>query len=127
MGSLTRYPNFFRFPWVPRSHAQLAWRLLDVSLLLYRPCREQNGAFPVKVLESLQFGVPLVATKVPKTADLEPYFPRSPFSDQLQRFACEQSRRNPQEIQSAFSHFSREMDPRLHLARVAEILKGASI
>jgi glycosyltransferase involved in cell wall biosynthesis len=117
-----KYPNFHSLPWVPREEVASAWRLLDVSLLLYRPCRLTDGAFPVKVLESLHFGVPCVATSVPKTSSLEGFFPRTSFPSRLRPLAVQSSAVSPTRLNQLYAHFAYEMDPKLHLARVAEAL-----
>lgn len=115
-------PNFVYIPWMPRSKTASAWRLLDVSLLLYRPSESQAGAFPVKVLESLYFGVGCVATQVPKTEDLGGFFPRSPFIDELRALAEIEARKDSAALLPAYLHFSWEMNPKLHLIRAVERL-----
>lgn len=115
-------PNFIYIPWMPRSQTASAWRLLDVSLLLYRPSPSQAGAFPVKVLESLYFGVPCVATQVPKTEDLGRFFPRSSFIDELKALAEVEARKDSAALLPAYLHFSWEMNPKLHLTKAVEHL-----
>lgn len=119
-----KYPNFFHLAWMPRACVASAWKLLDVTLLLYRPCREQDGAFATKVLESSYFGVPCVATRVPKTEELEGFFPRAETGEKLVPLAIETSQMSETRLREIYSHFAVEMHPKLHLARVAEALSG---
>jgi glycosyltransferase involved in cell wall biosynthesis len=120
-----RHPNFWHVPWNARSQTGAAWRLLDLSLLFYRPNRDQDGAFPTKVLESLHFGVPCIATQVPKTENLEGRFPRSPFADVLKGMVADAMAMGEEQLKAEYLHFAYEMNPRLHLARVAESLQMA--
>ncbi len=91
-----------------------------MSLLLYRPSRISDGAFPTKILESLHFGVPCVATSVPKTSSLEGIIPRSSFSVQLKKMALEASHAPVAQVEALYEKFAYEMNPKLHLAKVAE-------
>jgi glycosyltransferase involved in cell wall biosynthesis len=120
-----KYPNFLYVPWNARSQTVAAWRLLDLSLLFYRPHRDQDGAFATKVLESLHFGVPCIATQVAKTENLEGRFPRSPFADVLKGMVAEALAMGEEQLKAEYLHFAYEMNPRLHLARVAECLQQA--
>jgi len=116
-----KYSNFYHRPWIPRVKLASAWRSLDVNLMLYRPCRGNSGAFPVKVLEALYFGVPSVATRVPKTSSLEGIIPLSSFPDEIKKMAqaeAEQKRDRSRVFESLFY----EMHPKVHLAKVAELL-----
>jgi hypothetical protein len=102
------------------------WKRLDLQLLLYRSARVNDGAFPTKILESLHVGVTTLATAVPKTSSLEGVVAQSPFPEQLKRMVEVVGK--PQEsgrLKELYQYFKTEMDPRLHLARVAEFLTGA--
>lgn len=79
---LSSVGNFRRLAWVPRESTPSLWRSLDASLLTYRENTSQDGAFAVKALESLHFGVPTAATSVAKTADLRDFLPRFASLDQ---------------------------------------------
>ena len=122
---LSRYPNLHYLPWVPRERLAGLWRLLNVSLLLYRPFARIDGAFAVKALESLHFGVPCVATPVPKTEDLGRFFPRAPFPEAIGESALQLARQPAENWDEAYRYFLREMHPKLHLIRVAEQLQRA--
>lgn len=115
--------NFHYFPWVPRNQVASVWKKLSLTLLFYRPNRTQDGAFPVKIVEALRFGVPGIATAVPKTADLEGFFPRSSELDEL-KTSVEKALEIPaKELGAFYQRFSQEMDPRFHLSRVAQWLE----
>lgn len=119
---LRGYRNFCHLPWVPRASVASAWRLLDVTLLPYKEFREQDGAFATKALESLHFGVPVLATKVAKTEDLAPWFPRESSPAALAGRLDEVAAMGDAKLGEAYAHFAYEMHPKLHLARVAEAL-----
>ncbi|MBI4406186.1 MAG: glycosyltransferase, partial [Deltaproteobacteria bacterium] len=123
LARLRQYPNFISYPWVPRDQVWSAWRALDVSLLLYRPCRSQDGAFPVKILESFFCGIPCVCTAVPKTLDLDGMVPRSPFPEHLKKLAEQASQWNPLSVANRYHHFAYLMSPKYHLAKIAEQLQ----
>lgn len=119
-----KYSNFFYHPWVPREQIASAWKLIDVSLLLYRSYRPQDGAFAIKVLESVYFGAPCVGTQVPKTEDMGQFFPRSPFAETLKQEAIKVSSMNPEKVREIYQHFACEMNPKVYLTRVAASLSG---
>lgn len=119
---LKRYPNFVSFSWADRRLVAAAWKKLSLCLLFYRPNRGQDGAFPVKVLESLYFGVPSIGTRVPKTSGLEGVCPRSPFGEQLKMLVPSALTQSPSHLQHLYERFSLEMDPRFHLSQVASWL-----
>lgn len=115
-----RYPNFHYLGWTTREKVADVWKLLSVSLLLYRPSRISDGAFPTKILESLHFGVPCVATQVPKTSGLEGIIPRSSFASKLKKMAIEVSHSPVAQVEAFYEKFAYEMHPKLHLAKIAE-------
>jgi glycosyltransferase involved in cell wall biosynthesis len=119
---LKRYPNFLYTPWVDRSKLAAVWSKLAVTLLFYRPNRTQEGAFPVKVLESLRFGVPCIATAVPKTEGLEGVFPRSSIVHTLRESLQQALNISPEQCRSLYKKFAAQMDPKHHLSYVAECL-----
>lgn len=123
---LSKFPNFHYEPWATRSQVAAAWKCLEVSLLLYRPCLNQDGAFPVKVLESLYFGVPCVGTKVPKTRDLDGMFPLSPFPDQLKKMAVEAANlalQDPATLRANYLQLAARMNPTNYLVQIAQWLR----
>lgn len=116
---LKKYPNFHHHDWIPREKISSCWQLLDVNLMLYRDCRANSGAYPVKVLESMYFGVPSVATRVPKTTSLEGIIPLSSNPEELIYLAKAEAilRKDQSRV---FESLYYEMHPKVHLARVAE-------
>lgn len=118
-----RHANFLHLPWAERSQLAGVWKRLSLSLLFYRPNRTQDGAFPVKVLESLRFGVPCLSTATHKTADLEGLFPRSSIIQTLKASVPEAMALKGAPCQALFRKLSVEMHPKLHLSKVAEWLK----
>jgi glycosyltransferase involved in cell wall biosynthesis len=121
------YRNFVRIPWSKRDAVASVWKTLDVTLLFYRPFRAQDGAFPVKVLESLYFGVPCVATQTPKTRDLKGFFPVSPFADRLKTLATNLGETEElNRLKGIYSHFASRMHPMQHLANVVSWLQSPS-
>lgn len=121
---LKSYPNFLHFDWLPPEKLAGLWKKVDVTILPYRQGWMNDGAFPVKILESFYFGVPVVATCVPKTSSLEGTVPRENFPD-LFLAACEREREKGKErCKRLFEQFSLEMSPELHLIRVAEHLQS---
>lgn len=119
-----RYPNFLFLPWAPRAETAGAWASINVSLLLYRTLRTQDGAFAVKAVESLHFGAPSVGTQVPKTEDVGSYFPMSPFVETIKRNALDTAAVGSERITRAHEFFAFETHPRLYLARAAQWLRG---
>lgn len=118
---LQAHSNFFYRDWMPREKLSSLWKLLDVNLMLYRDCRANSGAFPVKILEAMYFGVPSVATQVPKTSSLEGVIPMSNSFQELSHLAkAEAILRKDQS--TLFESLYYEMHPKVHLARVAERL-----
>jgi glycosyltransferase involved in cell wall biosynthesis len=122
---LSQYPNFVAYRWVPRESIAPIWKSLNVGLLLYRPVPEQSGAFPTKVIEAAYFGVPCVATKVPKTQDLEGMFPRTSLPDEIVQIAAKLAEGSEQDLQKIYSRLYVDLHPKLHLSRVAERLRAS--
>jgi len=118
-----RYPNFHYFPWVPRDQVAAVWRKIQLTLLFYLPNPTQDGAFPVKIVEGLKFGVPCIATAVPKTADLEGIFPRSNDREALVASVGKALSLSSAELSGYYERFQAEMNPTRHLTRVAQWLK----
>lgn len=118
---LQSFPNFHYRSWIPRERLSSFWQLLDVNLMFYRDVRANSGAFPVKVLEAMYFGVPSVATKVPKTSSLEGIIPLSSDPEELIYLAKAEAffKKDQSKV---FESLYYEMHPKVHLARVAEIL-----
>lgn len=123
MRTWEEYKNFVYVPWIPRAQVGAVWRKLNLNLMLYRPDPASHGAFPIKFLEALYYGVPSVATEVPKTTSLVGVVPQSVFPEQLKSLAIEQSQESSVPLKSLFDQFSSEMNPKLHLVRVAESLR----
>lgn len=119
---LSQYENFIYFPWLKRSQIAPLWKNIHLNLLFYRPFLAQDGAFPTKILEAMHFGVPSIATKVPKTEDLAPFCSRSSFPDELKRFAIDLLGKQTAILEEAYAKLLFEMHPKVHLARVAEAL-----
>jgi hypothetical protein len=115
-----RYPNFHYFPWVPRAQVAAVWKRIRVTLLFYRQNPTQDGAFPVKVVESLRFGVPCIATKVPKTQDLEGVFPRGETFEELVACLNQAMAMKKEQLEPLYAHFAAEMEPRSHLSKVLQ-------
>ncbi len=115
--------NFTYHPWAPREKLGAAWNSLNLTLLLYHLQRTQDGAFPVKVLESLAFGVPCVATHVPKTDDLEGFVPRSSFPEKLFALAEKEIEKPREDVKRAFAHFQAHMRPENQILAAAPILE----
>ena len=120
---LERLSQFRHFAWVPRSQVSSLWRKLNLTLLLYRPFRAQEGAFPVKVLESLYFNVPCISTAVAKTEDLRGIFPQSSLPSELILLA-EKMILSPPNLESAYRDLSIRMSPYFHLSEVAKRLRS---
>jgi len=121
------FSNFVRLPWVPRTQVGEAWKLLHATLLLYRPHRTQEGAFPTKVLESTYFGVPCVASRVNKTLDLEGVFPRTAYPDLIVPMAEKVMEMGEARVREIYTALAAKTDPRRYLARAAGLLSGAEI
>jgi glycosyltransferase involved in cell wall biosynthesis len=118
---LQRYRNFFHRSWVPRQQLFSVWQSLSVNLMLYRSCRGNAGAFPVKYLESLQFRVPSVATRISKTEGLDKWIPLSSDPQELIKLATEEAQ-TERDLSQVFEEFFFEMHPKIHLAKIAEAL-----
>ncbi len=118
-----KYPNFCHLPWVERSQVGNVWKSLEVALLLYKPRSTQDGAFPTKVVEATYFGVPSVGTRVPKTQDLEGFFPRSTFPEDLFRQAVLVTGMDPNKLASIHRRLKEATDPVSHLCVTAEQLQ----
>lgn len=121
---LRAYRNFWYAPWVPRAQVAQLWASLKITLLLYRPCLDQNGAFPTKVIESLHFGIPCIATRVSKTLDLEGLVPRIQYPQDFSHAIVEALALSPERIRSISQHLSSLTDPKLYLGRVARWLQA---
>ncbi len=119
-----QYKNFHYFPWVPRNQVASVWKQIHLTLLFYLPNPTQDGAFPVKIVESVKFGVPCLATRVPKTADLEGVFPRSSDREELKSLVEKALAIPPSDLQGLHDRFSKDTDPREHLIKVAEWLQN---
>lgn len=117
-----RLPNFRRIPWAPRDRVPELWRSLDAALLLYRSERTQDGAFPVKIVESLHFGVPAAATRVPKTIDLEGIVPRLEGTSQWLQWIDRAAAGKIRVDEKTASFLRRSVDPARQLEMVAERL-----
>jgi len=124
MKRLSRYPNFIYIPWMPRAEVAGLWKSLDLSLLLYRPYPQNCGAFPVKVLDSFHFGVPCVATRVPKTMDLASLIPLSSVPSDLRGLALEAVAMPESRKQEILRELSAGMDPAHHLDRISTALNA---
>lgn len=122
---LKNYTNFLTVPWGSRATLAGIWGKIKVSLLLYRSHPSQDGAFPVKIVEGLKFGVPAVGTQVNKTRDISDFFPCTSFADQLVEMAVKTAGMPVENIQKAFVHFRDATDPRLQLSTVAERLSAS--
>jgi len=121
--ALSRFPNFKFLPWIERSQVSSYWKLLDVCLLLYRPQRAQLGSFATKALESLYYGVPIVAVDEPKTEVLGHYFPVTSDSSELMEAAVKLGTEGSPHLEAAFEYLVYEMHPKRHLAQVVKWLE----
>lgn len=121
------YRNFLHLGWVPREKVGSIWRCLDVNLLLYRPERSSHGAFPVKLIEALHYGIPTLATRVPKTSSLEGLLPRLFFKEEFKSQGIKAATLATENLENVKSHFFREMNPKFHLIRAAEFLMNTSV
>ncbi len=115
-----RYKNFIYFPWVPRAQLGALWKKINLNLMLYRPESTSHGAFPVKFLEALYYRVPSITTCVPKTSSLEGAIPRFLFPEQLKSEAVKEALNSSQLLDFLYERFSFEMNPKIHLIRIAE-------
>jgi len=118
---LEKNSNFIYRSWIPRQQLASVWQLLDVNLMLYRPCRSNAGAYPVKFLESLYFGVPSVGTQVPKTSSLEGIIPLSSSVEELRYFSKAEAHLK-KDRDRVFQSLFYEMHPKIYLSKVAEDL-----
>jgi len=118
---LKEFSNFCHREWIPREKLSSVWQLLDVNLMFYRDSRANSGAYPVKVLESMYFGVPSVATRVPKTSSLEGIIPLSSDPEELINLARAEAILKKDQSK-VFESLFYEMHPKVYLARVAEAL-----
>lgn len=122
--ALGDYSNFHYRPWIPREALASIWLKLQCNLMLYKDSIENRGAYPIKILESLFFGVPSVATRVPKTSSLEGICPVESNPKKLVDSAL--SVASCPGIQArSFERLFYEMHPKVHLARIAEALQGS--
>lgn len=119
-----KYKNFYYIPWVLRSQVGAVWKKIDLNLMLYRPASTTDGAFPVKFLEALYFGVPSVTTAVPKTSSLEGVIPRLMFPEQFKTEVPKIIKTPKHSMNELYKQFSREMCPKMHLIQVAEMCKS---
>ncbi len=113
-----KYPNFHYFPWVPRKHLASVWKLLSVSLLFYRENASQDGAFPVKLVESLRFGIPCVATRVVKTSELEGMVVRGSRFAELQAAIEGALQLDAATLEKQYEALQKKTDPAHHLAQI---------
>jgi glycosyltransferase involved in cell wall biosynthesis len=121
---LKKYSNFIYHPHLSRDKLASVWPTLSLNLMLYKACRENAGAFPVKTLEAAYFNVPSIATKIPKTEGLEnKIFCSSDRRELLEFAAKELSEQKSQK--DLFDYLFYEMHPKMHLAKVAERLNQA--
>ena len=123
MENWKHHKNFFSVGWMPNDRLAPLWRKLQLSLLFYKENKSQDGAFPVKVLDGLKYGVPAIATRVPKTEDLAEYFPLGENIEALSlgvQQALDISKARRSEI---FQKLLASMDPVAHLTTVAEMLR----
>ncbi len=121
--SWKKYTNFHYFPWVPRNQVASVWKKLRLAVLFYRANRTQDGAFPVKTVEALRYGVPVLATQVTKTIDLAPYFPVGADFESLRHGMESALEMPPQTLSQLYEEFSSKMNPGFHLASVAQWLQ----
>jgi len=120
---LSRYSNFYYRSWMPREALASMWLKIQCNLMLYRDCPDNRGAYPIKMLESLFFGVPSVATRVPKTSSLEGICPTESNPQKLIEAAIRLAQQRGSQSKSFESLFY-EMHPKIHLAKVAEKLNA---
>ncbi len=126
--NLIKFGNFYYEPWKEREYTAAIWKKLKLSLFLYKDLKSQDGAFAVKTLESLRFGIPIVSTKVPKTEDINKFFPSFSVAEELKIKVNDALNTNPNDINKVHEHLSFEMDPRTYLSRVANFFsKGEKI
>ena len=118
---LKTFSNFCHREWIPREKISSFWQILDVNLMFYRDARANSGAYPIKVLEAMYFGVPSVATRVPKTSSLEGIIPLSSNPEELIYLAKAEAFLKKDQTK-VFESLYYEMHPKVHLARVAELL-----
>jgi len=122
---LSQYPNFYYRSWMPRENLASMWLKLKCNLMLYKDCRDNRGAYPIKVLESLFFGVPSVATRVPKTSSLEGICPVESHPQKLIE-AAQRVAHQPGQQSKSFERLFYEMHPKIHLSKIAERLADVS-
>ncbi|MFM8269625.1 MAG: glycosyltransferase [Pseudomonadota bacterium] len=118
---LKTFSNFHHREWIPKERISSFWQLLDVNLMFYRESRANSGAYPIKVLESMYFGVPSVATRCSKTSSLEGIIPLSSNPQELIYLAKAEAMMKKDQSR-VFESLFYEMHPKVHLARVAEAL-----
>ncbi len=117
---LSKFPNFHRVGWQSRDRALAYWNVIDVAFFPYGESMGQDGAFAVKILEALYFNKPVLCTEVPKTQDLNEYVGFVENIDEL-RTALERWQEIPPVSDEEFWKLAWEMDPRVHLARIAGV------
>ncbi len=122
--TLKAYKNFIYVPWQPRKKASALWQRLQVSLLLYGDYPKQEGGFPTRALEAFYFGIPCVATDIAKTHDLNDLVFRSNDPAIIIEKARELLETQKEIIKAKYERLAYRMNPKLHLARVAEFLEG---
>ncbi len=122
LNRLRQYPNFIYYPWAERAQLAAIWSRLDLSLLLYRNHPMQDGAYPVKLIEGLHFGVPAIGTQVNKNRDIADYLPCNSFADQLIEEAVKTADWSEDKIEKIYDHFREATDPRQQLVTVARRL-----
>ncbi len=120
LARLEKFSNFHRVPWAPRETALSYWAAIDVAFFPYAETMAQDGAFAVKSLEALYFHKPIVATKVPKTEDMAGLISFIGNSRELGSFLAANQAIAPEALSPTFWDLAQTMDPRIHLAEIAD-------
>lgn len=121
---LQGYRNFHYLESRPRSQVAATWRLLDVCLLFYQDSRSKDGGFPTKILESLFFRVPSVATPCPATREVLRHVPQSSNTEALIQMISRQAQRTEEDLFRQYLYYAFEMHPKLHIARIVERVRN---
>jgi glycosyltransferase involved in cell wall biosynthesis len=120
LARLGKFSNFHRIPWVARDKALAYWNALEVAFFPYAETMAQDGAFAVKSLEALYFRKPVIATKVPKTADLGALISFAANVRDLRSQLDSATARPPESLSPEFWDLALKMNPKVHLAEIAE-------